>query len=173
MVLKPFNIANAELIDVGNTTVLFFFDSKSPLFGCFALNFVFDCEVCFDHVVKENNELARVAYRGVRENLLDLGSIVLTKGVHAILVCEKLKNHLGLFEVRLRVFAVFCVICDPLCHFCVVIQVFPVDLAELLESAQDISVVKKQVEVVLDTQLENQADLVEELAFHVIDELER
>ena len=101
-----------------------------------------------------------------------MGGVVLAKGVHAVLVSEELEQHLGLFEVRLRVFSIVCVIYKPLCDFGVVIEVLPVDLAKLLQSAQNVAVVEEQVEVVFDAELENQTYLIEELTLHMVDELE-
>ena len=52
------------------------------------------------------------------------------------------------------------------------VEVLPVDLAKLLESAQNVAVVEEQVEVILDAELENQTYLVEELTLYMVDELE-
>lgn len=101
-----------------------------------------------------------------------MGCVILTKRVHAVLVSEELEEHLGLLEVRLRVFPIVCVIYKPLGDFGVVIEVLPVDLAKLLQSAQNVAVVEEQVEVVFDAELENQTYLIEELALDMVDELE-
>ena len=122
--------------------------------------------------MKEDDEVRGVRNCWVREDLFYKGGVVLAEGVHAVLVGEELEEHLGLLEVRLRVFSIVCVIYKPLRDFGVVIEVLPVDLAKLLQSAQNVAVVEEQVEVVFDAELENQTYLIEELTLYVVDELE-